>query len=97
MDMNQFFLKAFFGAVLACSTLTLVQAAPTEVDRIVAIVNSESIASSQLRDRMISVRQNLQKQGLQEQMPSLEDLERQILEQLILERIQLQQARNASI
>jgi peptidyl-prolyl cis-trans isomerase SurA len=91
----QFFLKAFFSAVLACSTL--VQAAPTEVDRIVAIVNSESITSSQLRDRVIGVRQNLQKQGLAEQMPPLDVLERQILEQLVIERVQLQQARNASI
>jgi len=95
MSMNRFFLKAFFSAVLTCSVL--VQAVAAEVDRIVAIVNSESITSSQLRDRVIRVRQNLQKQGKGERLPPMEVLERQILEQLIIERIQLQQARNASI
>jgi peptidyl-prolyl cis-trans isomerase SurA len=95
MNMNRFFFKAFFSVVLAGSALA--QAAPTEVDRIVAIVNSESITSSQLRDRVISVRQNLQKQGQTEQMPPLDVLERQVLEQLIMERVQLQQAREASI
>ncbi|MCL2875601.1 MAG: peptidylprolyl isomerase [Betaproteobacteria bacterium] len=93
--MNRFFFKAFFSVVLACSAMA--QAAVTEVDRIVAIVNSESITSSQLRDRVARVRQNLQKQGKGEQMPPMEMLERQILEQLVMERVQLQLARNASI
>ena len=93
--MNRLFLKAFFGAVLVSSTL--VQAAIVEVDRIIAIVNSESITSSQLRDRVDRVRQNLKKQGQEGQLPPAEVLERQILEQLIMERVQLQQARDASI
>jgi len=93
--MNKFLLKAFLGAVLACSTLA--QAAITEVDRIVAIVNSEAITSSQLRDRVIRVRQNLKKQGQDGQLPPLEALERQILEQLVMERVQLQEARETSL
>lgn len=93
--MNRFFLKIFFSVALACSTLA--QADVIEVDRIVAIVNAESITSSQLRDRIARVRQNLQKQGQGEQMPPMEVLERQILEQLVLERIQLQRAHNVSI
>jgi peptidyl-prolyl cis-trans isomerase SurA len=95
MNRYQFFLKAFFGIALACSSPA--QATSTEVDRIIAIVNSESVTLSQLRDRATSVRQNLQKQGLQEQMPPLDVFERQVLEQLIMERVQLQQARDASI
>ncbi|MDR2208434.1 MAG: peptidylprolyl isomerase [Azoarcus sp.] len=95
MNQHQFLFKAFFSVVLSCATLA--QAAPTEVDRIVAIVNSESITSSQLRARVDGVRKNLQNQGLAEQMPPRDVLERQILEQLVMERIQLQQARNASI
>jgi len=95
MDMNRFFLKAIFGAVLACSTLA--QAAITEVDRIVAIVNSESITSTQLRDRVTRVRQNLKKQGHEGELPPAEVLERQILEQLVMERVQLQYARDVSI
>ncbi|MDR2926453.1 MAG: peptidylprolyl isomerase [Azoarcus sp.] len=93
--MNRFFSKAFFSAALACSALA--QANVTEVDRIVAIVNSEAITSSQLRDRVIRVQQNLQKQGQMVQMPSLEVLERQVLEQLVIEQVQLQQARENAI
>jgi peptidyl-prolyl cis-trans isomerase SurA len=93
--MDRFLFKAFLSAVLACSSLA--QAAIVEVDRIVAIVNAEAITSSQLRDRVVYVRQNMQQQGLEGQMPPLEVLERQLLEQLVMERVQLQQARNASI
>jgi len=93
MDMNRFFLKAFLGAVLACSTLA--QAAINEVDRIVAIVNSEAVTSSQLRDRVIRIRQNLK--GQEAQLPPMNVFERQVLEQLVIERVQLQQAREASL
>ena len=95
MNLNHFLLKTCFGIVLACSTLA--QAAITEVDRIVAIVNSEAVTSSQLRDRVIRIRQNLKKQGQEAQLPPTEILERQVLEQLIMERVQLQQAREAAI
>ena len=95
MDMNRFFFKAFLGAVLACSTLA--QAAINEVDRIVAIVNSEAVTSSQLRDRVVRVHQNLKKQSQEAQLPPMNVLERQVLEQIIMERVQLQQAREASL
>lgn len=75
----------------------LAQAAISEVDRIVAIVNSEAITSSQLQDRVIRIRQNLKKQGQDGQMPPMDVFERQVLDQLILERVQLQQARNISL
>ena len=95
MNLNRFFLKAFFGISLVCSTLA--QAAITEVDRIVAIVNSEAVTSSQLRDRVIRIRQNLKKAGQEAQLPPMDVLERQILEQLVMERVQLQQARTFSL
>ena len=66
-----------------------------EIDRIVAIVNMEAITSSQLNERVASVRNNLQKQGAQ--LPPADVFERQVLDQLILERAQLQMAHNASI
>ncbi|MDR1424515.1 MAG: peptidylprolyl isomerase [Azoarcus sp.] len=65
------------------------------VDRIVAIVNSEAVTSSQLRDRVARVRGNLQKQGVE--LPPVDVLERQILEQLIVERAQLQLARDSTL
>ncbi|MDR0563377.1 MAG: peptidylprolyl isomerase [Azoarcus sp.] len=91
--MNRFLCSVFFGASLACCAQAY--AAPAEVDRVVAIVNSEAVPWSLLRDRVNIVRQNLQRQ--KEPMPPDEVLERQILEQIIMERLQLQQARELSI
>lgn len=91
--MNRFLIQALFSAVLACAALTAGAAA--EVDRIVAIVNTEAVTLSQLRERVLSVQRNLQKQG--EPMPPGDVLERQVLEQIVMERAQLQMARNASI
>ena len=95
MNLNRFFFKAFFGIALACSALA--QAAAAEVDSIVAIVNSEAITSSQLRDRVIRIRQNLKKAGQEAQLPPAGALERQVLEQLVMERVQLQWARETSV
>jgi peptidyl-prolyl cis-trans isomerase SurA len=91
--MNRFLIQALSSAILACAALTASAAA--EVDRIVAIVNTEAVTLSQLRDRVLSVQRNLQKQG--EPMPPSDVLERQVLEQIVMDRAQLQMARNASI
>ena len=53
--------------------------------------------SSQLRDRVIRIRQNLKQMGQEARLPPMEVLERQILEQLVMERVQLQQARAFSL
>ncbi|MDR3088178.1 MAG: peptidylprolyl isomerase [Azoarcus sp.] len=97
--MNRFPIRRFPGTALICSVLACSALAQTglaaEVDRIVAIVNTEAVTSSQLNDRVTQVRGNLQKQGVQ--LPPVNVFERQVLDQLILERAQLQMARNASI
>jgi len=95
--MNRLFLKAFLSVVFVSICAIPAQATVIEVDRIVAIVNSEAVTSSQLRDRVIRIRQNLKKQGQEEQIPPMNVFERQILEQLIIERVQLQQAREISL
>ncbi|MDR0701142.1 MAG: peptidylprolyl isomerase [Azoarcus sp.] len=94
--MNQFPTRIFIGifAVSVCAVPTL-PALAVEVDRIVAVVNSEAITSSQLRERMARARANLQKQAVE--LPPANILERQVLEHMIVERAQLQRAREASI
>jgi peptidyl-prolyl cis-trans isomerase SurA len=96
MSMNRFLIRVF--ALAAMTTLApLAWSAPVsvEVDRIIAIVNSEAVTSLQLRERVARVLRNLEKQ--QVQLPPRDVLERQILEQLIVERAQLQLAREGAL
>ncbi|MBS1169378.1 MAG: molecular chaperone SurA [Burkholderiaceae bacterium] len=69
--------------------------APVLVDAIVAVVNSEVITRGELQDRMSSVEKNLRKQGTA--LPPKNVLRRQVLERLVVERIQQQQAKEAGI
>ncbi len=65
------------------------------VDRIVAVVNDEVITALQLRARVDQVVRQLQRQGVE--LPPREVLEQQLLERLIIERAQLQLARETSL
>ncbi|CAH1747455.1 Chaperone SurA [Thauera humireducens] len=68
---------------------------PIEVDRIVAVVNNEVVTALQLRARVDQAVRQLQRQGVQ--LPPADVLERQLLERLIVERAQLQLARETSL
>ncbi len=68
---------------------------PVEVDRIVAVVNNEVVTALQLRARVDQAVRQLQRQGVQ--LPPADVLERQLLERLIVERAQLQLARETSL
>ncbi|MFT3757447.1 peptidylprolyl isomerase [Thauera sp.] len=65
------------------------------VDRIVAVVNDEVITALQLRARIDQVTRQLQRQGVE--LPPREVLEQQLLERLIIERAQLQLAKETSL
>ena len=98
--MNRFLSRsrALFAVGLSCAALTLPAHAavkPVEVDRIVAVVNNEVITALQLRERVAQATRQLQRQG--GQLPPAEVLERQLLERLIVERAQLQLARETSL
>ena len=72
------------------------QTAPSvELDHIVAIVNNDVIAWSELDARLRRVRNDLRQSGAT--LPPLDRLRRQVLERLILLRLQLQLARQAGI
>ncbi|EHN67735.1 peptidylprolyl isomerase [Comamonas testosteroni] len=64
-------------------------------DYIVAVVNSEPITNNEVRARMERVAQNVTEQG--GQLPSQSELARQVLERLIVERVQLQEAKDTGI
>ncbi|MHB1372851.1 MAG: peptidylprolyl isomerase [Thauera sp.] len=98
--MNRPFLRTrlALAAGLVAATLALpVHAAPraVEVDRIVAVVNSEVITALQLRARVEQAKRQLGRQGVE--LPPDEVLQRQLLERLIVERAQLQLAQETSL
>lgn len=62
----------------------------TQIDRIVAVVDKDVITYSELRDRIQIVLSQLEKQG--NQRPPQDVLEKQVLERLISDRLQLQLA-----
>ena len=68
---------------------------PIEVDRIVAVVNDEAITSFELRTRLATVERQLRGQNVQ--LPPRDVLEKQLLERMITDRVQLQFARETGL
>lgn len=69
--------------------------APVEVDRVVAVVNEEAITLHELRARLLAMERQLRSQGTQ--MPPRDAVERQVLERMIMDRVQLQFARETGV
>jgi peptidyl-prolyl cis-trans isomerase SurA len=67
---------------------TLAHAQVQPLDKVVAIVDNDVIMQSQLDQRMQEVRQTIAKRGGGE--PPMEELQKQVLDRLILENLQLQ-------
>ena len=70
-------------------------AEPAEADRIVAVIGDEVITSYDLRARLDEAVKQLKKQGTP--LPPADVLERQLLERMIIDRIQLQFARETGL
>ena len=70
------------------------QRAPSAADFIVAIVNSTPITNNELESRLVRVQQQLSRQG---NVPPRNQLAREVLERLIIERAQLQLARELGV
>ncbi|MDR1648538.1 MAG: peptidylprolyl isomerase [Zoogloeaceae bacterium] len=92
----QFFLRLVL-ALLAAVFLTLAVEAREvkEIDRIVAVVGSEAITLSEVNDRLQSVVAQLQRQGTP--LPDREILAQQMLERMVMDRAQLQEARDLGL
>ena len=69
--------------------------AGVQLDRIVAVVNDDIVMQSELAERVRTVKGQLQEQGTP--LPPMEVLEKQILERLILTKLQIQTAQNTAI
>src|SRR5712671_4397996 len=65
------------------------------VDRIVAIVNSEVVTQFELSERVDRVLKDLAQRGTP--LPGRDQLERQVLERMILDKVQLQLARDSGL
>lgn len=68
---------------------------PLEADRVVAVVNDEAITLSELRARVETIQGQLKSQNTP--LPPADVLTRQVLERLIVDRAQVQQARDTGI
>lgn len=85
------------SASLACTILSgaPAQAATEVIDQVVAIVDDDIIMASELRERVVSVTENLKARGIQ--IPPEDELIRETLDRLILESIQLQKGTRAGV
>ena len=77
------------------NNISVAQESLVLIDRIVAIVEDDAIMKSELDDRLYMV--ELQLAGRQGALPPLDVLKRQVLERLIVERLQLQMAKRRGI
>src|SRR5271154_2174199 len=75
------------------ATPTTVQ--PVVLDRVVAVVNDEAITRRELDDAIKNVMVQLQRQNIQ--LPPNDVLEKQVLEQLINSRAQLEEAKDTGL
>jgi peptidyl-prolyl cis-trans isomerase SurA len=71
------------------------RAQPVEIDRIVAVVNDEAITAFELRARLATVERQLRGQNVQ--LPPRDMLEKQLLERMISDRVQLQFAKETGL
>lgn len=69
--------------------------AAAPLDRIVAVVNDEVILDSELDEMEVTVRQQLRQRNAT--LPSAEGLRRQVLERIIMQRLQIQRAEMSGI
>ncbi len=83
-------LAGFFGPPAGAAPVE-----PVEADRIVAVVGDEVITQYDLRQRYASALKQLQKQNTN--LPPQDVLERQLLERMIMDRVQMQFARETGL
>lgn len=68
---------------------------PVEVDRIVAVVNDEVITMQELQSRLASIERQMREQNVP--LPPKNVIERQMLDRMISDRVQLQEAKESGI
>jgi len=81
--------------VLVCGSAAHAQARIALVDRIVAVVNSEVVTASELNERVAFALRELRRQGTPLPEPGV--IEKQMLERVILDKAQVQLARDTGL
>jgi peptidyl-prolyl cis-trans isomerase SurA len=83
---------SFLTALLLIAAPVVAQSGnlPLEADRVIAVVNNEAVTQYDLRARVSSAENNLKRQGTP--MPPAQILQRQVLERIIMDRLQMQSA-----
>ena len=69
--------------------------APIAIDRVIVVLNDEVITQNELRDRLANVERQLRQRGTP--LPPREVLEKQLLERLIVDRLQKQFANETGL
>jgi len=92
--MRSFSLLGLLILLLPASQL-MAKSAVIPLDKIIAIVDDNIITQIELDERVKLISQQLRQKG--NQLPSLENLRKQILERLILEKLQLEMAKKTGI
>jgi len=83
------------GCLVFASQLLYAKTDAVELDRVVAIVDEDVVLESELNQRKAAIMERLK--GQYQQLPSEDVINKQILEQLILERIQLSLAKRYEV
>lgn len=84
-----------FAALLAPPLMAANSASSQTLERIVAVVNDDVILASELDNELVRIRQRLQREG--RDIPEPDVLRKHVLDQLIDQQLQLQQARQRGI
>lgn len=91
---------ALAALVLVCALALASQSVRAEtemLDRVVAIVGDDVVLESELNERTSTIMARLQESGNRQQIPPRAVLEEQILDQLVLERLQMQMGKRYGI
>jgi len=84
----------FFSLLLASSTCVMAQNTSRVIDEVVAIVDTSLVTKKELQDRLNQVEKQLKASN---RAIPVEELRKQVLERLIIERIQLNLAREQGL
>lgn len=87
------YIRYFLLVLLGC--VSIANAATRDIDRIVAVVNDDVITLNELQARIAQAERQLKAQKVTP--PSADVLEKQILERMIVDRVQLQMAKETSL
>jgi peptidyl-prolyl cis-trans isomerase SurA len=90
------FTRPLLLALLLLGTVCA-QAKVELLDQVIAIVDDDVILQSELNERMQAVMINLEKSGNKDKAPPIESIQKELIDQLILENIQLQMAYRAGV